>query len=155
MRKLPVFLLALFVALTSIGCDSNDDDLTDAEIFIGTWTVVEVRDSEGDKTSEFDEGVNNFSATLNTDNTYSLIVDFLDPERTDIPLTGTYTFEPGSDDLILNVNFGGGEIPLHFRYEIESENQIELSISETFVELIFGTEEGTYVGDVTFSIERQ
>jgi hypothetical protein len=154
MRKLPVFLLALFVALTSIGCDSNEDDPTDAEIFIGTWTVVEVRDSEGDKTSVFDEGVNNFSATLNSDNTYSLIVDFLDPERTDIPLTGTYTIEPG-DVLILRANLGAGELLLPFQYDIESENRINLSISESFVEAIFGTEEGTYVGDVTFRIARQ
>jgi len=154
MRKLPVFLLALFVALTSIGCDSSEDDPTDAEIFIGTWTVVEVRDSEGDKTSVFDEGVNNFSATLNSDNTYSLIVDFLDPERTDIPLTGTYTIEPG-DVLILRANLGAGELLLPFQYDIESENRIDLSISESFVEAIFGTEEGTYVGDVTFRIARQ
>lgn len=155
MRKLPVFLLALLVALTSTGCDSNEDDPTDAEIFIGTWTVVEVRDSEGDKTALFDEGVNNFSATLNSDNTYLLTVVFQDPERTDVELTGTYTIEPRSDALFLNVNLGGGDIPLHIRYEIESENRIELSIAETFVELIFGAEEGTYVGDVTFTIERQ
>jgi hypothetical protein len=154
MRKLPVFLLALFVALTSIGCDSNEDDPTDAEIFIGTWTVVEVHDDEGDKTSIFEEGVNNFSATLNTDNTYSLIVDFLDPERTDIPLTGTYTIEPG-DMLILRANLGAGELPILFQYDIDSENRIDLTIQDTFVEAIFGTEEGTYVGDVTFRIERQ
>lgn len=155
MRKLPVFLLALFVSLTSIGCDSNeDDDPTDAEIFIGTWTVVEVHDSEGDKTSLFEEGINNFSATLNSDNNFSLIVDFLDPERTDIPLTGTYSIEPG-DVLILRANLGAGELPLPFQYDIESENRIDLSISETFVEAIFGTEPETYVGDVTFTIERQ
>jgi len=155
MRKLSVFLLAVFVALTSIGCDSNEDDASDAEIFIGTWTVVEVHDEEGDKTSIFDEGINNFSATLNADNEYSLIVDFVDPEREDIPLNGTYTIEADSDDLLLNANLGSGSLPLHFRYEIESENEIELSISETLVQLIFGTEEGTYVGDVTFTIQRQ
>jgi hypothetical protein len=154
MRKLPVFLLALFVALTSIGCDSNeDDDLTDAEIFIGTWTVVEIHDDEGDKTSIFEEGVNNFSATLNTDNTYSLIVNFVDPQRTDIQLSGTYTIEPG-DMLILRANLGAGELPILFQYDIDSENRIDLTIQDTFVEAIFGTEEGTYVGDVTFRIER-
>ena len=151
MRKLPVFVVALLFGLVSIGCDSNEDDLTDAEIFIGSWTVVEVNDEEGDKTDVFQEGVQDFNATINADGTYSLVVDFVDPQRPDVPLQGTYVVDEGGKTIRLNA----GPQVLSFEYDIESEDRIDLSVNEVIVVGAFGAHPDTYDGRVTFTLDRQ
>lgn len=151
MRKLPVSFLALLVGLISIGCDSAEDDRSDAEIFIGTWSVVEVSDDEGDKTDVFEEGIQEFSATIEADGTYSLLVDFVDPQRPDVPLQGTYELREGDSQIILSA----GPIDLNFGYDIESDDRIDLSINEVFVQQVFGAQPETYDGTVTFTVARQ
>ena len=149
MRRLPVYILALFVGLSTIGCDSNEDDKTDTELFVGSWNVVNVKDQEGDKTALFQAGINSFTAQLNADRTYSMAVDFKD--RQDIPLQGTYSIDEGSRSLVLVA----GPQQLAFTYVIRSDDRIDLSIQDVFVEALFGTAPETYVGSVTFSIARQ
>lgn len=150
MRNVRVLILALLVAFVAVGCDSSDDDQTDAEIFVGSWTVVAVSDDEGDKTAVFAEGVSDFSATLNGDGTYSLVVTFVDPQRPPVPLAGDYTVNDGSK--ILTLMAGPQELP--FSYDIQSETRIALSLPEAVVRGVFGTQEGTYVGIVTFTVQR-
>lgn len=152
MRRLFVPFVALVLLVAAAGCDSTEnEDLTDAEILIGSWTVVEVRDEEGDKTDVFEQGVQAFSATLTAGGEYTLVVDFVDPDRQDVPLAGTYTVDEGPNSLTLDV--GPQVIP--FTYDIESEDRIELSVSDQFIEPIFGTQPETYVGTIVFTIERQ
>jgi hypothetical protein len=151
MRRLPVFVLALLFGLTALGCDSNeDDDLTEAEILVGEWTVTAVSDNEGDKTSVFTQGVESFSANLTAAGTYNVLVVFTD-ERPDVPLAGTYTLNEGANSLVLIA----GPLQLPFTYDIVSEDEIDLTTQDAFVEALFGTAPETYVGNVTFTIERE
>ncbi len=150
MRNVRVFMLALLVAVAAVGCDTTEEDeLTDAEIFVGSWTVVEVSDDDGDKTSVFAQGVSDFSAIINAD-TYSLLVSFVDPDRQPVALSGDYTVNEGGNNLILEA----GPQQLSFSYDIQSENRIRLTLPEAVVRDIFGTQEGTYVGNVTFTVDR-
>lgn len=149
MRKLPVFVFALLLAIAATGCDS-EEDLTESEILVGSWTVVEVSDDEGDKTQVFEQGIDDFSATLRADGTYSLSVDYVDPQRPSTNLQGTYTVDEGGNDLILVA----GPNQLSFDYDIESENRIHLSIPEPIVQGVFQTDPDTYAGTITFTVER-
>ncbi len=150
MRNLRVFLGALLLALVAVGCDSAEEDLTDAEIFVGSWTVVAVSDSEGDKTDVFSEGVSSFSATINDDGTYSLVVSFVDPDRSPVALAGDYTVDEGGENLMLSA----GAQQLNFMYDIRSENRIDLSLPAAVVAAVFGTQPDTYSDTVTFTVDR-
>lgn len=153
MRKLPVFVFALVLAVAAMGCDS-EDDLTDAEILVGSWTVVEVADDEGDKTDVFQQGVEEFSASLRADGTYELTIDYVDPQRPTVPLQGTYDLDEGANSLELFASLPTGDVNLPFTYDIESENEVDLSISENFVQAVFGVDPETYDGTVVFTIQR-
>lgn len=146
MRKLSVLLLGVLVALTSIGCDSNEDDLSDAEIFIGTWTLVGLSDDEGDKLALFGQVANGFTATLNSDNTFHVLVDYIAED--DLEIDGTYTVTEGVRTLVLST--AGLNPP--FDYEIENENRIVLSANAAIVNALFQTT--AYVGTVDIVIQR-
>lgn len=154
MRKLSTFFSVLLLAFVVSACDTTEDELDDSEVFIGSWTVVEVRDEEGDKTAVFNEDIDSFSTEIEANGDFSLTVDYAD-QRPTIPLTGTYTIDEDLNALTLNGEIGGSAVPpLVFDYEIVSENEIELSIDDDWIEAVFGTEPATYVGEVTFTVER-
>lgn len=148
MRKLPVFLLALFVGLTSIGCDStsSEDDLSDSEIFVGTWALVGLSDDEGDKLTLFSQVANSFTAILNADDSFSVLIDY--EAQDDLQLSGTYLITEGAKLIVLS----SGGLGAPFTYDIESENRIELSAQAAIVNALFQTE--AYVGTVRIVIQR-
>jgi hypothetical protein len=154
MRKLSTGLVAVVLAFAAAACDSNEEDLSDLEILVGSWTVVEVSDTEGDKTAIFEEGVQNFTATLNVDGSYSMLLDFVEPARPDIPLQGDYILHEGPNELELHATLLGNPVVLPFEYRIETEDRVDLLISDELVEPVFGTQPDTYVGTITFTIAR-
>lgn len=121
MRKISLFLLIF--GLIAIGCDSNDDgddDPSDAERFVGTWSLNDVSDAEGDVNLE--ANFNSIAATFNADDTFSIAIDAVEG-GTDLNLTGTWTLVEASETLTLNATVPGiGSIPLTFNYEFSGEN---------------------------------
>ncbi len=147
MRKSSVFLLVLLFALTSIGCDSTeDDDPSDAEIFVGTWTLVGLSDDEGDKLALFGQVANGFTATLRGDNTFHVLVDYI--QQDDLEIAGTYTVNEDATTLVLSI---GTQNPA-FDYQIENENRIVLFAPAVIVNTLFQT--SAYVGQVRITIQR-
>lgn len=146
MRKVSVVFVAALFALTSMGCDSNEDELSDAEIFVGTWTLVGLSDDEGDKLAVFQQVANGFTATLNSDNTFHVLVDYANQD--DLELQGTYTVTEATRTLVLST--AGLNPP--FDYEIENENRIILSANAAIVNALFET--NVYEGMVDIVIQR-
>lgn len=150
MRKLPVFVFALLFGLTSIGCDSAEDDPTDAELFVGTWNLVSLTDAEGDKTAGFAAIANSFRAELDSDNTAVITVDYKAEtglENRVIP--GTYNVVEAEKAFILTPP-AGPSVP--FDYEILSESRIRLSAASAFINGLFQTD--AYKGTVVITIEK-
>ena len=150
MRKLPVFVVALLLGLASIGCDSNEDDLTDAEILLGTWTLVQLTDDEGDKTAAFAQLANSFEATLNNDDTYEINVDYkAETGRDPLVILGTYEVKEGDKTLEISTPLGQ-DIP--FLYDIEEEDRVQLAANAQFINALFNAT--SYVGTVEITIEK-
>lgn len=150
MRKLPVFVLALLFGLTSIGCDSAEDDPSDAEVFVGTWNLISLTDGEGDKTAAFATIANSFRTTLESDNEFEINVDYKEETGlTDRVIPGTYSVVEDAKKLILTPP-AGPNVP--FDYEILNESRIRLSTAADFVNGMFNTE--SYQGTVVITIEK-
>ena len=146
MRRLPVFILALLVGLSTIGCDSNEDDPSDAELFVGIWGLVSISDGGGDKTPLLQAAANSLVAQLNSNNTFSVIIDY--KEQADLNLGGAYTVDEGAKQLILTV---GPQSPA-FSYSFTNDNQVTLSAPSQIVNGLFATT--IYSGTVNITIRR-
>lgn len=157
MRTFSYAFLSLFVlafAFVAVGCDSNDDDdLAEAEVFLGTWTVTGISDATGDQTASFAQDVESFSVDFDNDGTYTLTVDFVETDpRTDLQLAGDYTVNEATDALALAATIPGiGPITLGFEYNIVNDDEIELSAGNALINPIFGT---SYEGTVQLTVER-
>ena len=147
MRRLPVFVLALVLGISALGCDSSEDDPSDAELFVGTWGVVSITDGGGDKTPLLLAAANSLVAQLNANNSFAVDIDY--KEQADLHLAGTYTVEEGAKQLILTV---GPQSP-PFSYSFASDNRVTLSAASTIVNGLFGTT--LYTGTVNMTIEKQ
>lgn len=147
MRRLPVFVLALVLGISTLGCDSSEDDPSDAELFVGTWALVSIADGGGDKTPVLLAAANSMMAQLNSDNTFEIDVDY--KQQTDLHLEGTYTVNEGAKQLILTV---GPQNP-PFGYSFASDNRVTLSAGSDIVNGLFGTT--LYTGTVIMTIEKQ
>ena len=150
MRKVPVFVLALLFGLTAIGCDSAEDDPSDAEIFVGTWNLVSLIDDEADKTAVFAQIANSFRTTLGSDNNFTVVVDYKDELGIeDLTIPGTYSVLEDDKRFILAPPVGPN-VP--FLYEILSDTRIRLSTDAAFVNGLFDTD--SYDGTVVITIEK-
>lgn len=151
MHKLSAYCLALAIALVAIGCDSgSDDDASDAELFVGVWTMTAFEDGEGDRMPLFGQLANGLTATLTGSGEFSIFVDYKPAsgnEPTTIP--GTYTVDEGANTLVLSPP-SGQNIP--FSYEFNSDTSVDLSANSAFVNGLFGTD--VYTGTVTLTIEK-
>jgi hypothetical protein len=113
--RLPMLAL-LALSFVAVGCDSGEDEPTDAEFFVGSHTVVKLEDNVGtgsqrDLTSQVicataNAGptqtnpctVNSIKLMFNQDGTYSIMVDYTNTVnaapasaggRADVTITGT------------------------------------------------------------------
>src|SRR5690606_9103960 len=106
MRKLSSIFFALVLALVMVGCDSdsNDDELTDAEIFVGDWVVTGISDDTGDKTAAFGALVESLNVTFTDAATFLLMLNYRDDAGIDdLNLPGTYTLNADINSLILSI----------------------------------------------------
>ena len=153
-RKLFFSILTVALLFVATGCDSNDDDDSDADVFVGTWTVQSIADDEGDKTAIFGAGVESFVATLNADGSYTIVVDYNATAEAagavDRNLAGSYTVVEAANTVTLSVTSLGASLPL--TYDIQNNNTIALTGNADLINLAFGTM--TYTGDVVLTITR-
>lgn len=153
-RKLFFSILTVALLFVATGCDSNDDDDSDADVFVGTWTVQSISDDEGDKTAIFNAGVESFLATLDEDGSYSIVVDYNAAAEAqgsvDRSLAGDYTVSESANRVTLTVPALGASLQLG--YDIQNNNTIALSGQSGLINQIFGTT--TYMGDVVLTITR-
>lgn len=155
MRKLLFSALTLLLIFTAIGCDSNNDEESDADVFVGNWALVEIGDASGDLTNSFFAGVDDLTASFTSDNDFALAVDYNAvgeaAGNTDLALDGTYTVSESANTISLNVTAVGITLPLS--YNIVNNDRIELSGPAAAINPLFGT--NTYQGTVTIVVERQ
>ena len=153
MRILKHIALSMLLMATLVACDSNDDE-SDANAFVGNWTVVSIADATGDQTQTFGIVVESFVVDFEGDDTFDLTVSFtdLDPaQREPITLAGTYSVNEGSSSITLSGSLGGLPVTLAFGYEIVSDSRINLTIGSLAVNQLFGT---AYEGNVQLTVAR-
>ena len=147
-------ILALLVFLVA-GCDSNDDDPSDAERFVGTWTSTGISDSNGDQSAELVALVNSLTAVFQAgdeDPAFLITVDYKDDSgREDLMLPGTYEVDDGPRTLTLTIPTGAS---LPFTYAFQSDIQVNLSSSAAFINPIFNPST-PYEGRATITVQKQ
>lgn len=148
--------LALAALLALAGCDSggdDDDEPTDAERFVGLWTAVQVEDSEGDRTAEFDEGVGTLVFAFEQDGTYDFSVTPGDGGGLAIE-DETYVVNESAGTVALSGLPALGQVTLG--YDFEGDALLELSADENLVS-IFNVLAGEALlsGTVTLTLSRQ
>ena len=152
MRKLPVFILALLLAVAAVGCDSNDDENNDAELFVDTWALTSISDDTGNQTDGFANLANSLTVDLEEDSTFTLLLDYKeDSGRQDLQLAGSYEVKPDAQSLELTLPTTQ---TLPFDYDFEDENVVVLTANDDLVNPIFNPVT-PYEGTVTVVIERQ
>lgn len=148
-RILPILALLAFLVA---GCDSNDDDPSDAERFVGTWVAAGITDSNGDQSAELVALVNSLTAVFQAgdeDPAFSITVDYKDDAgREDVTLNGTYTVDDGPRTLTLTTPMGAS---LPFTYAFQSDTQVSLSSNAAFINPIFNPST-PYEGTVTTTV---
>ncbi|MEX1055598.1 MAG: hypothetical protein WED81_06180 [Rhodothermales bacterium] len=147
MRRLPVFVLAFVLGFSSLGCDSSEDDPSDAELFVGTWALVSIRDGGGDKTPLLLAAANSMVAVLNSNNTFEVDIDY--KEQPDLHLEGTHVVNEGAKQLVLTV---GPQNP-PFTYSFASDTRTTISANSQIVNGLFATT--LYTGNVVMTIQKQ
>ncbi|MXW64943.1 MAG: hypothetical protein F4Y00_05325 [Bacteroidetes bacterium SB0662_bin_6] len=154
MTRRVLSILALLVFLV-VGCDSNDDDPSDAERFVGTWLATGIRDSNGDQSAELVALVNSLTAVFEAGDenpAFLITVDYKDDSgREDLTLPGTYAVDDGARTLTLTTLIGAS---LPFMYAFQSDTQVSLSASSAFINPIFNPST-PYEGTVTITVQKQ
>lgn len=135
------YLLAVCVCLAmAIGCDSNDEDESDADRLVGQWQLQSLTDDTGDRTQDFLSEADGFSATLRSDGTFSLLMDFNAAAEaagnSDVLLTGTYTVNESTRQLAMTVDALGATLPAG--YEIVTDDTVDLIAPAVLINPIFG-----------------
>ena len=137
-RSLLSLTLVAFLALAWMGCDSADPDdeevVTDAEIFVGTWTVSQV---SFDGSPAFSDAIlSQFSETeavFNADGNFEgLVVEAEDGDRREARANYTVNENASVEDAG-TITFTGDafEEAVTLDYTIESNDRIVLSSEDT------------------------
>ena len=151
MRKLPVFFLALLFAVAAVGCDSNDDENNDAELFVDTWALTAISDDTGDQTEDFANLAESLTVDLEADSTFTLDLNYReDSGIQDLQLIGSYEVNAGANSLRLILPTQ----QLNFDYEFEDDDVVVLAAQADLVNPIFNPVT-PYEGQVDVVIERQ
>lgn len=152
MRKLlPLALiLALFVG---VGCDSNDEGVSDTELFVGTWTVVNVtNDSGGANETDLTQALvgangtlNSLSLGFNTNNTYTLNADYRSADTPDVVVAGapfTYTVNERTNQITLQLPSptGSGTIPAQIGYSFNGDDEFTALLPSVVMNALFSTD---------------
>ncbi|HYE57995.1 MAG TPA: hypothetical protein VD948_05795 [Rhodothermales bacterium] len=174
--RLPVLAL-LALSFVAVGCDSGEEAATDAELFVGTFTVTKIENnlsSTGTGGSDVTGGVicptpnpstnpptctvNSIKLTFNANNSYTIAVDYTNlinaapasaGGRQDVNITGTsYTVNESAKTLTLVIP-GTTPITAQATYTINESGQATLLVPAVVFNNIFGTT--SYTGYVRIS----
>jgi hypothetical protein len=156
MRRRATYGVVLLVATLFAACDSNDDGPTEAELFVGTWTLTRVEDAAGDKTSLVSQQ-GTLTVQLAADGTYVLRFDR--PTDPDQESTNTYALDEVDDVLTLQADnpLSGGTFPVAVTYAFQGEDEVVLTIRPEYALLInaaLGGAFGEIQGTVRLTIRR-
>lgn len=149
-------MLVLFASVALVGCDSNDDDEggSDAETFLGAWQIVSAADQGGtrDQTAIF-SALGTLTVTLNEDQSYTLVLNYVDPQTDDLSIGGTYTVNEVSSRLVLSVQLEGlPQVDLTLTYNFLSDTEVEFTADATTLAILLGAE---LDGDVILNAQKQ
>jgi hypothetical protein len=153
MRKFFPLLLVLALA----ACDSSDDGPSDAERFVGNWTVDRVISNSGTG-SETDvtagvlgaSGVlSRLSASFADDGTVVLSADFRDAGQEDQSVAGTYEVQESISTIRLNISVPGTTttFPVASRYSFDGDDAVSVTLPALVVNTIL------QAGGVEFQLE--
>ncbi len=137
-------LLVLFASVALVGCDSSDDEDagSDAETFLGAWQIVSAADQGGmrDQTAIF-SALGTLTVTLNEDQSYSLVLNYADPQTDDLAITGTYSVNEVSSRLVLSVQLEGlPQVDLTLSYNFISDTEVDFTADATTLAILLGAE---------------
>ncbi|MFQ5568768.1 MAG: hypothetical protein ACE5G0_03775 [Rhodothermales bacterium] len=128
MRKLSISLLILLLVGWTTGCDSNDgDDQSDAEVFVGSWTLANLLINGQDLTAALFllAEVNRVEIDFESNGTFRLqVVSASSPPE----VTGTYSLNESLDTVTLTSSDFAA--PVTLSYEIENNNRIVLDTDD-------------------------
>lgn len=148
-RKIPFYLVALLFAVFAIGCDSNDDELSDSERFIGDWEIAAVADSDGDQTAAFEAGFNSVAVEFTDTGTFTLTADPVQGD--DVVLEGPYNVNESANQVTVTISFGGQNIPLSLPYDFDGDDTVTLSALAAILNPLLGT---SLTGTAVITLER-
>jgi hypothetical protein len=156
LARCSIIALAFFM-LAFAGCDDAEELLADSERIVGSWELVGIADSRGDRSvvlAGFDEVSVRFESNL----VYDLLVDFaqiggLDAEQR---YGGNYTVVPATRFVTLTAEIEGTPTPIPFAYEFDGDDRIGLSADSDLLEplLTIAGQELPLEGEVTLTFAR-
>lgn len=155
MRKISLLLMFIGLAVVSMGCDSNDDDSSDASALEGSWQLGGLSDASGDRTAGFADGFNSVIITFGADGTMTMAVDSK-VDGGDLNATGTYTENATTKAVTANLSLGGQALPpLTFTYSEVNANTVALTATGN-TSVLLGQVFATSLADpVTITVVRQ
>ncbi len=174
---LPGLVIALFIG---VGCDSSNDEQSDADRLVGTWAVVDLRNDadpnvagSGESvgaalfgTGSTQTGVRSFTITFSDRGTYDLLIDYRDESVEDVPITGQqFTLNEVTKSLRLFVPLSlvqpgsPGSAPFPFDYAMTSDRNLSVFFSGVFLNQLFREADsdisGLFEGSVAADFQKQ
>ena len=133
-RVLPLAVIAL-LALTWAGCDSTDnedeEEITDADVFVGTWAVDRVDADDENITvlvgTQID--LDETSVTFDEGGTFSGLAVSAGDESDRRQISGRYSVD--ESDGTITFTGDAFEEPATLNYAIESDDEIELTSNDS------------------------
>lgn len=147
-----LFILPLAALLFGVtACDSNDEDATDSDLFVGSWVVDETMDGSGSvDLPAFSDTFFDFSDS----GTATIRAIGIDPANS-VQLSGSYAVNEGSRAITVSITIEGlGTVPLSANYAFNGNDEVSLTIAPATAALLgplFGT---TFDGSVTLTLLR-
>lgn len=140
------------------GCDSGgDDEVTDAERFVGTWEVVGVTDAGQDRTADF-LAAGSMRITFQGSEEYVLVYDAAD-DAGDAQYQGPFALNDALNRIELTATvLQGVSAELPFTYDFQNDDRIVLrpeAEAATVISIVL-TGAGVVVSnDLALTLERQ
>lgn len=151
--------LIVFLLIGTLGCDSTDAGKADPNPFVGTWKLMSLRDTAGDKTETTNLIIDDILFAFDDAGNFELTIDYNAVAelagRVDATLSGPYQVDEDAGNLTLLPV----DPPLNalFAYKFDdSEAEITMSTNANIMNLILEPVEGQRLsGSVTVVVARQ
>ena len=134
---LVVRAVALTLVFTVAACDGSED-LSDAELIVGSWDLSGVVDGAGDQMASFNQNYSSFAATFNSDGSVTIV---LVPTGTapDVNINATYTIDEANGTVGITTTVSGLLVTIPFTYDFTDEDTLELTASAALLGQVLQT----------------